>query len=87
MSQPKPMSALPAYKRILIGYIGLFPTLYLILKLLDPVTDHMAFLPGVLLEVLVIVPVTQLVSFPLAGKLVAKLSRSKTNSVAEPNLE
>ncbi len=65
-------------KRILIGYIGLFPTLYLILKLLDPVTSHMSFPVGVLVEVLVIVPVTQLVSFPLAGKLVGYFYRKKS---------
>jgi antibiotic biosynthesis monooxygenase (ABM) superfamily enzyme len=87
VSQPKPFSAQPYYKRILIGYIGLFPTLYIILKLLDPITSHMAFLPGVLLEVLVIVPVTQLVSFPLAAKFVAKLSRKKTNSAAAVSIE
>ena len=53
--------------RILVGYLGLYPTLLLVLTLLKPITHHQSFPMMVLIEVIVLVPVTQLISFPLAG--------------------
>lgn len=70
-----PFSAIPT--RILVGYIGLYPTLLLVLTLLKPITRHQSFPVMVLIEVTVLVPVTQLISFPLAGWLVARLKRIK----------
>lgn len=59
--------------RILVGYLGLYPTLLLVLTLLKPITHHQSFPMMVLIEVIVLVPVTQLISFPLAGWLITRL--------------
>jgi len=59
--------------RILVGYLGLYPTLLLVLTLLKPITEHQSFPMMVLIEVIVLVPVTQLISFPLAGWLITQL--------------
>lgn len=59
--------------RILVGYLGLYPTLLLVLTLLKPITQHQSFPMMVLIEVIVLVPVTQLISFPLAGWLITQL--------------
>lgn len=70
-SQPPQDSAA---KRILIGYLGLYPTLLLVLTLLGPVTHDLSFPFMVLVEVAVLVPVTQLVSFPLVRWLISRFS-------------
>ena len=44
--------------RILVGYLGLYPTLLLVLTLLKPITEHQSFPMMVLIEVIVLVPVT-----------------------------
>ena len=43
--------------RILVGYLGLYPTLLLVLTLLKPITEHQSFPMMVLIEVIVLVPV------------------------------
>ena len=63
--------------RILVGYLGLYPTLLLVLTLLKPITQHQSFPMMVLIEVIVLVPVTQLISFPLAGWLITQLKKFK----------
>ncbi|HEP1384455.1 hypothetical protein A7P53_01115 [Acinetobacter defluvii] len=63
--------------RILVGYLGLYPTLLLVLTLLKPITEHQSFPMMVLIEVIVLVPVTQLISFPLAGWLITQLKNFK----------
>lgn len=65
-------------RRILVGYIGLYPTLLLVLTILAPLTKDLSFPVVVLIEVVILVPLTQLVSFPLAGWLVAHLQRRKS---------
>ena len=62
--------------RILVGYLGLYHTLLLVLTLLKPITQHQSFLM-VFIEVIVLVPVTQLISFPLAGWLITQLKNLK----------
>ena len=42
--------------RILVGYLGLYPTLLLVLTLLKPITQHQSFPMMVLIEVIVLVP-------------------------------
>lgn len=64
-----------AFWRVVVGCIGLYPTLLLVLSLLGPLTRNLSFPLMVLVEVVVLVPVTQLVSFPLAGWLVSRLRR------------
>ena len=64
-----------AFWRIVVGYLGLYPTLLLVLPLLSPITHDLSFSLTVLVEVLVLVPITQLLSFPLAGWLVARQRR------------
>lgn len=61
--------------RVLVGCLGLYLTLLLVLSILAPLTRDLSFPVMVLVEVLVLVPITQLVSFPLAGWLVARLRR------------
>lgn len=63
--------------RILVGYLGLYPTLLLVFTLLKPITEHQSFPMMVLIEVIVLVPVTQLISFPLAGWLITQLKNFK----------
>jgi len=63
----------PALKRILVGYLGLYPTLLVVLSILAPLTQHLNFPLTVLVEVLILVPITQLLSYPLAGWLVRRL--------------
>lgn len=63
--------------RIVVGYLGLYPTLLLVLTLLKPITRHQSFAMTVLIEVVVLVPITQLISFPLAGWLLTRLKRIK----------
>ncbi|WP_394123989.1 hypothetical protein [Psychrobacter nivimaris] len=63
--------------RILIGYIGLYPTLLIVLTLLKPITQGLSLPVVVLIETIILVPLTQLVSFPLAGKLVDMLRKEK----------
>ncbi|MDN3453795.1 MULTISPECIES: hypothetical protein [unclassified Psychrobacter] len=63
--------------RILIGYIGLYPTLLIVLTLLKPITQGLSLPVVVLIETIILVPLTQLVSFPLAGKLIDMLRREK----------
>ncbi len=63
--------------RILVGYLGLYPTLLLVLTLLKPITEHQSFPMMVLIEVIVLVPVTQLISFTLAGWLITQLKNFK----------
>ena len=63
--------------RILVGYLGLYPTLLLVLTLLKPITRHQSFPMMVLIEVIVLVPVTQLISFPLAGWLITQIKNFK----------
>ncbi|MCU7646576.1 hypothetical protein [Pseudomonas piscis] len=67
--------SVPAIKRILVGYLGLYPTLLVVLSVLTPFTRHLSFPLMVLVEVLVLVPITQLFSYPLAGWLVARVRR------------
>lgn len=66
-----------AFMRIVVGYLGLYPTLLFVLTLLKPITEHQSFPMMVLIEVAVLVPVTQLISFPLAGWLVSRIKRIK----------
>ncbi|MBH0085966.1 hypothetical protein I6E84_07010 [Psychrobacter sp. SCQQ22] len=63
--------------RILVGYVGLYPTLLIVLTLLKPLTQGLSLPVVVLIEAIILVPLTQLVSFPLAGKLVDILRRGK----------
>ncbi|MBF0657759.1 hypothetical protein IPZ60_03275 [Psychrobacter sp. NG25] len=63
--------------RILVGYVGLYPTLLIVLTLLKPVTQGLSLPVVVLIEAIILVPLTQLVSFPLAGKLIDMLRRKK----------
>ena len=63
--------------RILIGYVGLYPTLLIVLTLLKPVTQGLSLSVVVLIETIILVPLTQLVSFPLAGWVIERLSRKK----------
>ena len=63
--------------RILVGYLGLYPTLLLVLTFLKPITQHQSFPMMVFIEVIVLVPVTQLISFPLAGWLITQLKNLK----------
>ncbi|MBS4155210.1 hypothetical protein [Cobetia sp. MC34] len=58
-------------RRLLVGCIGLYPTLLIVLAILSPLTKGLSFPLMVLIEVLVLVPVTQLISFPLAGRVVS----------------
>lgn len=60
-----------AIKRIIVGWIALYPTLLIILKGLHGYTKSMPMPVAVLVEVLVIVPTTQLIAFPLANRLFA----------------
>ncbi len=62
-----------AFWRILVGCVGLYPTLFIVLNLLKPITQELSFPLTVLVEVLVLVPITQLLSFPLAGWLISRL--------------
>ena len=63
--------------RILVGYVGLYPTLLIVLTLLKPVTQGLSLPVVVLIETIILVPLTQMVSFPLAGKLIERLRREK----------
>ena len=63
--------------RILVGYVGLYPTLLIVLTLLKPVTQGLSLPVVVLIEAIILVPLTQLVSFPLAGKLIDMLRKEK----------
>ena len=63
--------------RILVGYVGLYPTLLIVLTLLKPVTQGLSLPVVVLIEAIILVPLTQLVSFPLAGKLIDMLRKDK----------
>ncbi|MBH0006116.1 hypothetical protein [Psychrobacter sp. SWN149] len=63
--------------RILVGYVGLYPTLLIVLTLLKPVTQGLSLPVVVLIEAIILVPLTQLVSFPLAGKLIDMLRKNK----------
>ena len=63
--------------RILVGYVGLYPTLLIVLTLLKPMTQGLSLPVVVLIETVILVPLTQLVSFPLAGKLIDMLRREK----------
>ncbi|WP_201593316.1 hypothetical protein [Psychrobacter fozii] len=63
--------------RILVGYVGLYPTLLIVLTLLKPMTQGLSLPVVVLIETIILVPLTQLVSFPLAGKLIDMLRREK----------
>ncbi|MGB2833704.1 MAG: hypothetical protein WBC07_12190 [Methylotenera sp.] len=59
-------------KRLVVGWIALYPTLVVILFLLGGITRHLPMPLATLVEVIVIVPVTQLITFPIAGKIFAK---------------
>ena len=63
--------------RILVGYVGLYPTLLIVLTLLKPMTQGLSLPVVVLIETIILVPLTQLVSFPLAGKLIDMLRKNK----------
>lgn len=65
--------------RILVGYLGLYPTLLVVLSLLNPFTRHLSFPVMVLVEVMVLVPITQLLSYPIAGWVVERIQR-RSNS-------
>ena len=59
-------------KRLVVGWIALYPTLLVILFLLGGITRHLSMPLATLVEVIVIVPVTQLIAYPIAGKIFAK---------------
>ncbi|HEY3301235.1 MAG TPA: hypothetical protein VGJ90_10715 [Methylophilaceae bacterium] len=59
-------------KRLIVGWIALYPTLLIILYLLRGITHHLSMPLATLVEVLVIVPVTQLIVYPITGKIFAK---------------
>jgi antibiotic biosynthesis monooxygenase (ABM) superfamily enzyme len=59
-------------KRLVVGWIALYPTLLVILYLLGGITHHLSMPLATLVEVIVIVPVTQLIAYPIAGKIFAK---------------
>ena len=63
--------------RILVGYVGLYPTLLIVLTLLKPMTQGLSLPVVVLIETIILVPLTQMVSFPLAGKLIDMLRKEK----------
>jgi antibiotic biosynthesis monooxygenase (ABM) superfamily enzyme len=58
-------------KRLIVGWIALYPTLLIILYLLGGITRHLLMPVATLLEVIVIVPVTQLIVYPIAEKIFA----------------
>ncbi|WP_201547152.1 hypothetical protein [Psychrobacter sp. Pi2-1] len=62
---------------ILVGYVGLYPTLLIVLTLLQPATQGLSLPVVVLIETIILVPLTQLVSFPLASWVIERLSRKK----------
>lgn len=64
-------------RQILIGYIGLFPTLLIVLSVLKPVTKDLSFSVVVLIETIILVPLTQMVSFPLADWLFNRIRGEK----------
>jgi antibiotic biosynthesis monooxygenase (ABM) superfamily enzyme len=64
-------------RQILIGYIGLFPTLLIVLSVLKPVTKDLSFPMVVLIETIILVPLTQMVAFPLAGWLFNRIRGEK----------
>lgn len=59
-------------KRLVVSWIALYPTLLVILFLLSGITRHLSMPLATLVEVIVIVPVTQLISYPIAGKIFGK---------------
>ena len=59
-------------KRLVVGWIALYPTLLVILFFLGGITRHLSMPLATLVEVIVIVPVTQLIAYPIAGKIFAK---------------
>ncbi|MCG3882958.1 MULTISPECIES: hypothetical protein [Psychrobacter] len=64
-------------RQILIGYIGLFPTLLIVLSVLKPITKDLSFPVVVLIETIILVPLTQMASFPLAGWLFNRIRGEK----------
>jgi antibiotic biosynthesis monooxygenase (ABM) superfamily enzyme len=59
-------------KRLVVGWIALYPTLLIILFLLSGITRYLSMPLATLVEVIVIVPVTQLLAYPIAEKIFAK---------------
>lgn len=59
-------------KRLVVGWIALYPTLLVIQFLLGGITRYLSMPLATLLEVIVIVPITQLIAYPIAGKIFAK---------------
>jgi antibiotic biosynthesis monooxygenase (ABM) superfamily enzyme len=56
-------------KRLVVGWIALYPTLLVILFLLGGITHGLSMPLATLIEVIAIVPVTQLIAYPIAGKI------------------
>lgn len=59
-------------KRIVVGWIALYPTLLIVLNLLSGFTHTLTMPLAILVEAIVLVPVTQLISYPLAGKVFSR---------------
>jgi antibiotic biosynthesis monooxygenase (ABM) superfamily enzyme len=57
------------FKQVVVGWIALYPTLLAILFLLNGITNNLSMPLATLVEVIVIVPVTQLMVYPIAGKI------------------
>ncbi|WP_435980539.1 hypothetical protein [Psychrobacter sp. DM4] len=66
--------------RILVGYVGLYPTLLIVLTLLKPITYDLSLPVVVLIETIILVPLTQMISFPLAGWLIKRLRKEERRS-------
>lgn len=59
-------------KRLIVGWVALYPTLIIVLYLLHGVTHALSMPLATLIEVIVIVPVTQWLVYPLAGHVFAR---------------
>jgi antibiotic biosynthesis monooxygenase (ABM) superfamily enzyme len=58
-------------KRLIVGWIALYPTLLIIVYGLSGITRQLSMPLATLVEVIVIVPVTQLIVYPIAEKIFA----------------
>lgn len=59
-------------KRLVVGWVALYPTLLIILYLLRGITHRLSMPLATLVEVIVIVPVTQWIVYPTAERIFAK---------------
>jgi antibiotic biosynthesis monooxygenase (ABM) superfamily enzyme len=74
-------------KRLVVGWIALYPTLPVILFLLGGITRHLSMPLATLVEVIVFVPVTQLIAYPISGKSRSDETKCQfcINTIMRPN--